>query len=114
MAVLTRVLDWAQAWSEQRVADYLGFYGLAFVPPDGLSRQAWEAQRRERIGRPSWIKLELRELHIVEQQSEQLVVQFTQVYRASNYSDRGVKRLTLVMEDGNWKIAAEKNININQ
>ncbi|MEQ1519418.1 MAG: hypothetical protein ABL931_23330, partial [Usitatibacteraceae bacterium] len=41
--------QWAAAWSQRDVSAYLGFYAQEFIPPDNLSRDAWQDRRRERI-----------------------------------------------------------------
>ena len=56
-ALRSRVEGWAQAWSEQRPGDYLDHYGVEFRPPAGLSRAAWEAERRARILAPRFIEV---------------------------------------------------------
>ena len=54
MAALVR--QWAQAWSDQRVEDYLESYSSGFLPPGGRSLERWQDQRRQRITRPRFIK----------------------------------------------------------
>jgi hypothetical protein len=101
------VIAWAKAWSEQRVEDYLSFYGSAFQPPGGTSRAAWEEQRRQRISTPSRIdvKVALRDVRFVT--PAEVEIDFLQSYSSDRFSDVVVKTLQLVLESGVWKIARE-------
>jgi len=105
MAALAR--DWAQAWSDQRADDYLGFYSRGFLIPGGMSREGWESQRRRRISRPSFIKLSL------EFEASSFIdagrgwIRFRQSYWSNSFSDVVTKRLELIREDGGWKILQE-------
>ena len=99
---------WARAWSEQRVDDYLRFYAADFRPAGGLSRGAWEAQRRKRILRPRRIEVGLSAIEAMPIGVERAQVSFDQSYRSDDYRDAVRKTLELIKEDGSWKILAEK------
>jgi uncharacterized protein (TIGR02266 family) len=103
------VLSWAQAWSGQRVDDYLGYYADEFVPPNGLSRDEWEIQRFNRLRKPAWIKVELNGLRHQPIDAERVSVTFTQAYSSDTFSDSVAKTIELVWEDGGWKIATENS-----
>ncbi|MEE9562314.1 MAG: DUF4440 domain-containing protein, partial [Thermoanaerobaculia bacterium] len=103
------VLAWAQAWSGQRVDDYLGFYAYEFAPPDGSSRDDWERQRFNRLRKPAWIKVELDGLRQQPIGADRVTVTFSQTYSSDTYSDSVAKTLELVWEDGAWKIASENS-----
>ena len=98
---------WAAAWSAQEVDDYLAFYSRGFAPENGLSREEWETQRRDRLMRPSFIIVELSELRADLDDSAAPSVTFTQLYRSNTFTDTVRKTLVLIREDGGWKIARE-------
>ncbi len=105
--ILAMVQAWAEAWAAQDVARYLGFYSRGFRPPDGLDRDAWEAQRRDRLAAPTFIRLAL-----VFEEARSVGVdggwaRFRQSYRSNTYRDVVTKRLELTWEDEDWKIARE-------
>lgn len=108
----TEIVDtlraWATAWSRQRFDDYLSFYAADFEPPDGLDRAAWEAARRERIAAPGWIRVALTLVEVEETGAGTAEARFVQSYRSERYNDLVRKHLTMVREDGEWKIAAER------
>lgn len=106
-AMLAAVKAWAQAWADQRVDDYLAFYSREFEPPDGLGRAEWQELRRQRLTRPSFIKISL-----VFEESRSVGeswgwLRFQQSYWSNTFSDVVTKRLELVWEDGGWKILRE-------
>ena len=105
MAALVR--NWAQAWSDQRVDDYLGFYSRGFLTPGNVSREAWETGRRRRIGRPRFIKLSLEFLESEFIDSSRGWIRFRQFYWSNGYNDVVIKKLELIVEDGEWKILQE-------
>jgi len=102
------VREWAQAWADQRVDDYLGFYSRGFLTPDTLSREAWEVQRRERLSKPRFIKLSVDFLASRWIDAGRGWVEFRQSYWSDTFSDTVVKRLELIHEDGGWRILQEK------
>ncbi len=104
--VASLVQRWAAAWSEQRVDDYLGFYGSDYAP-SGMSRREWESQRRVRIARPDFIDVEVESIAVRPAGSGRVQVRFFQSYRSDSYQDRVVKVLDLEREDGGWKIVQE-------
>ena len=105
--VKAAVLAWAKAWAAKDVPAYLGFYGPGFVPPDGLSRTAWEAQRKERIERPTSIKVEVSFVSVSLQGNEAKAI-FRQAYKSDTLTSNNVKTMRLVRTGDRWLIAAEK------
>jgi len=101
------IRNWAEAWSNQDVSGYLSFYGSEFVPPKGMTRPAWEQNRHERLGAPSFINVGLSNLEIENTGPESAQAKFTQTYRSSTFSDVVEKTLSLRWEDGGWKITSE-------
>jgi hypothetical protein len=102
-------LNWASAWSQQRVDDYLGFYSSEFMPPNGASRKAWEAYRRERLEAPDSIEITITELTEEVLDADRTRVVFIQAYRAGSYSDVVRKTLVMTREEGTWRILSEQS-----
>ncbi len=105
--VLAMVRDWAGAWSDQRVDDYLAFYAPGFQPPEGQSRSEWESHRRARIQGPSFIEVTVENPEILAMEAGSARVQLRQLYRSDTIKVAANKILELVEEDGRWKILAE-------
>ena len=100
--------SWAAAWSSQSVADYLAFYSDAFVPANGMDLTAWRAQRRQRLSRPEFIRVEIRDLETRIDGPERATIVFRQSYQSDTYSDDVEKTLELARLDGSWKILSER------
>ncbi len=107
IAARALALEWASAWSEQRIDDYLGFYSARFQPETGGSRSEWVAQRRSRLSAPNFIEISLSDLESTPGEAGDVTVDFTQSYRSDTYADTVRKTLVLVEESGDWKIARE-------
>lgn len=103
-----RLQAWAAAWREQKVDLYLDHYSPAFRPADGGERAAWAALRRQRLGRPLFIDVQLEEIDIRLLGEDRATVSFWQIYRSDTFSDRVRKTMTWVEENGIWKIVGER------
>lgn len=101
------VQNWAAAWSAKDIEKYLSFYAPQFAPEGGSSRQAWEAQRRSRIGKPKRISVAVSELKIEPVGENRVQVQFQQDYESDLLTNRSTKVLELTAVDGQWRIRRE-------
>lgn len=106
LVVLTR--EWARAWEDQRVADYLSFYTDDFVPTEGSNHSDWQALRRQRILEPSFIRITLSTVGVEPIDENHSRVRFTQSYQSDSLTDHVVKVLDFVWRDSDWKIVAER------
>lgn len=106
-AVLNAVYGWAQAWSQKDTAAYFAAYADDFVPEGGLTRKAWEAQRKDRISRPKKIKVAAQNPQIAPADGGVMRVNFTQAYESDSFSDSVNKVLELKFTGGAWKITRE-------
>jgi hypothetical protein len=104
---LKSVRDWASAWSAQDPRAYLSLYAPAFLPPGGESRAAWEAQRRERITAPDFIRVDIEEPTASLDGDGRVRVTFRQTYRSSQLEVTTRKRLSLVKVGTRWLIESE-------
>ncbi|PPC86712.1 MAG: hypothetical protein CTY37_05235 [Methylotenera sp.] len=105
--VTDAVGNWAKAWSSQEVDKYLASYADSFKPPKGLSRKAWEQQRRERISAPKSISVELANQNVTIVDSSNAKVTFKQSYKGAGKPIRTDKTLLLKKENGSWLIEQE-------
>ena len=106
-AVAEAVQAWAAAWSAQDADRYLSYYAPEFVPEGGVSRAAWEAQRRERIARPKSIQVVVTDLKVTPLGAGAARVTFRQDYRSDSLSNQSVKTLELAQGGGRWQIRRE-------
>ncbi len=107
-AAIDAIRAWAAAWSEQRVDDYLSFYARRFRPPDGLGRDAWETQRRQRLSRPRFIRVTISRLSAQLADDGTVTATFRQGYESDGFADTVTKTMTLAEEDGAWRVLSER------
>ncbi|MGB0213651.1 L,D-transpeptidase Cds6 family protein, partial [Algiphilus sp.] len=89
------------------MAAYLGAYAPDFTPAGGLSRDAWESQRRDRVGAPDTITVRIRDPEIQIVDAERARVVFTQEYDSDSYSDVTNKVLDMRRVGDRWLIIRE-------
>ncbi len=106
-ALTAAVNDWAQAWSSKNLDKYFASYGSNFEPAKGENRKSWEAQRRERISKPSKINVDVSNLKITSVDSNNAKVRFKQSYRADGKPIGTTKTLVMKKDGGNWFIEQE-------
>ena len=106
--VLAALKNWAAAWSAQDVEGYLAHYGEEFRPPKKLSRTRWEAQRRVRLKKPSYIDVTVIDPKVRMDSDDRARLTFVQRYQSSTYGDRVRKSLVMRREAGGWKIVSEQ------
>jgi ketosteroid isomerase-like protein len=106
------IQQWADAWSRRDTAAYLAAYADDFVVPEGMTRAAWEAQRKSRLRRYRSIAVILSDIEISLSGSDQADAVFTQDFLADDYREMEVrKELRLRKVGGRWLIVSEKNAN---
>ena len=106
-AVLNAVYAWSKAWAQKDMTAYFAAYADDFTPEGGLTRQAWEAQRRDRIARPKRIKVNAANPQVGAADGGKLRVSFVQEYESDSFSDQVNKVLELKFTGGAWKITRE-------
>jgi len=106
-AVKGAVEGWAAAWSARDVDKYLSFYASEFKPEGNATRQAWEAQRRERIGKARSIKVAVSAVKVAPLASGRVQVTFQQDYQSDTLSNRSTKVLEMAQAKGQWLIRRE-------
>jgi tetratricopeptide (TPR) repeat protein len=98
---------WAKAWSSQDLDKYFASYAESFIPAKGQSHKDWEKTRRERISRPSSINVDIANLNITMDGTENAKASFKQSYRADGKPIRTDKTLLLKKTNGSWLIEQE-------
>lgn len=99
--------DWAKAWSSKDSVKYTGHYGKDFTPPKKLSRSDWEAQRKVRLNKPRFIKIEISNLKVTMLGDEHARAEFRQSYQSDTYQDEVSKSLILKKVEDRWLITQE-------
>ncbi|NLR75062.1 tetratricopeptide repeat protein [Leeia aquatica] len=106
--VLQATEAWAQAWSKQKVGAYLSAYGSSFKPPRGMSRSAWEAERRERLTASSSISVSIGAPKVSFIDDNTARVTFTQSYKSDTLKTSTGKTLIMTRNGDRWLITEER------
>ena len=106
--VIQAVMSWADYWSAKDVDGYLSHYADEFTLAKGLSREKWSSQRRLRILKPRFIRVEITDPKVTFFGNEHARVNFMQLYQSDIFSDRVKKVLLMKYVAGNWLIVEEK------
>lgn len=107
VAVNAALEQWRAAWSSKNAATYLASYAPDFKPAGGLSRAKWEAQRKERLAKPSFISVKLVDTQVTLSGEKAATAIFTQQYESDTLKEAGRKTLQLGNYDGKWLIREE-------
>ncbi len=105
-AVLQAAKDWAKAWSAKDAKAYLSYYDRDFDVPDKRSRQDWEREREQRLGKGGPISVELENPRVTID-GDRATVRFRQHYRSSGFSGSTAKTLEFVRRGERWRIYRE-------
>ena len=106
--VVKAVNQWAQAWSNNDVAAYLGHYAADFKTPKGESRGEWEKKRKARIAKPRKIDVDIESPKVTFNEAGRVTVTFRQHYRSDTLKVSSTKTLVMVRAGDKWLIQQEK------
>lgn len=102
--VAAAVQAWARAWSGKDIDAYFAAYAPAYTA--GMSRGAWQDDRRAKILGKSWIKVNISDL-VVTVSGARATARFKQGYAADSLSVTSRKTLRLVKSGDKWLIEKE-------
>lgn len=104
---LNTVHAWAKAWSSRDLNRYFAHYHPRFKP-DGLSRQDWIAQRKQRILEKQRINVEVLQPK-VRMDGQTASVTFVQRYRSDGQRELRARKTLVLQQDGQrWLIVEER------
>jgi tetratricopeptide (TPR) repeat protein len=105
--IAAAITGWARAWSGKDVKGYLAHYASDFEVPKGMSREAWEKQRTERIERPKSIEVDAKVVSI-DVKGDHATAKISQDYRSDTFKGHSNKTLKLEKSGGRWLIQQER------
>ena len=107
--VLASVNAWAKSWSDNDIPGYLGAYAADFRTPGGVSRAAWEAERKQRIAKPRQIQVAIESPKVEFDDSGRATVTFRQNYRSDTLKSTNTKTLVMTRAGDKWLILQERS-----
>lgn len=105
--VANRVESWRQAWVEQDVSRYLGYYSPDYASDNYNNHQAWAKSRDRSLTRPNYIRIQLDQIEVVPLTPKTIQVTFWQAYESNTFKDRVRKKLVWQKQNEQWKIVQE-------
>lgn len=108
--IVAAVMNWAKAWSQKDLEHYFAAYGSEFQAPNGQSRKAWEADRKDRIMGKGRISVRV-EQPVIKQDGNTATVRFRQLYDSDRLKSDNTKTLVMTKVSGNWVIKQERSGN---
>ena len=107
---VSHVNSWASAWSKQNVSGYLNAYTAGFRPLNGLSNNAWQTQRNQRLTKPTFIKVKLNNIRTSIINADTAKVTFSQIYQSNTFKDTSKKQILLTRVNNAWRIKEERSL----
>ncbi|BBB30921.1 tetratricopeptide repeat protein [Neptunomonas japonica] len=107
---VSHINSWASAWSKQNVSGYLSAYTAGFRPLNGLSNNAWQTQRNQRLTKPTFIKVKLNNIRTRIINADTAKVTFNQTYQSNTFKDTSKKQILLTRVNNAWRIKEERSL----
>ncbi len=104
------LVRWLDSWSEQNPAAYFSHYSDQYRLELGNSREEWLHNRKSRLLRPDWIKVNIQEVSMRQLAENRVQVKFQQHDRSNFYQDQIWKLLNLINENKGGQILTERSL----
>jgi type II secretory pathway predicted ATPase ExeA len=106
------IQHWVLAWQSQDTSAYLASYVPNISPDSRFDYRRWHRNRMLRILEPKWIKLNIDSMQINSQQADHISMNIWLSYHSQSYSDKTLKRLDWIKQNGRWLISYEHNLQV--
>lgn len=103
---------WTQSWQRQDVDGFFAHYHSEFSSVYADSVAQWRERRRLAINGASDLALSFDSLERLGGSASVQTLRFWLHYRSATYSDDTHKEVILQLQDGQWRIRAERNLRI--
>lgn len=104
--------SWKNSWQAADIPKYFAAYSSAFSPPDNMDLATWKKKRTASLTRPKFIHVTIKDPVVELVTDNHLLITFTQSFQSDTYQDMVVKILTMVKEEGSWKISDERSAQV--
>jgi len=104
-AINTRINSWLKAWSSKDINSYAQYYSEKFRF-GGMNRKAWLKNKQKINNKYKFIKVTAENMRS-DIKNNQCTVTFIQKYKSDAYQAKGIKTITLIRENNEWKIYRE-------
>ena len=101
------IISWAKYWENKDYEKYFNCYEDNYFPKNFQSKKSWESDRKNKIKNKTKIDIKIKDIKIISDFKENILIQFTQAYNSDSFSDVVRKHTTAVIINGNIKITGE-------
>lgn len=106
------VTSWTQSWQTKDMDSFLAHYHRDFSTPYADSVAQWREQRRQNIATVRDLNLSFDRLESRGGSAAVQTLRFWLRYRSATYADDTHKEFILQLQDGEWRIRSERNLQI--
>lgn len=100
------LIDWKKAWESRGIESYIGHYSENFSTR-GMDRNAWKEDKSGKFADLSSVNVTIEDISFRQVTPNKFTIEFLQIYKGDEYSDRGRKTLNLEGCPGDFKIVSE-------
>ena len=101
------IINWARYWENKDYDNYFNCYEDNYFPENFQSRKSWKSDRKNKIKNKNKINIKIKDIQIISDFKENILIQFTQAYNSDSFSDVVRKHTTAVIVKGDIKITGE-------
>ena len=101
------IINWARYWENKNYDDYFNCYEENYFPENFKSKKSWKSDRKNKIENKKEINIKIKDIKIISDFKENILIQFTQAYNSNSFSDVVRKHTTAVIVNGDIKITGE-------
>ncbi len=107
--LIGRITNWAEAWSNRDMEQYLSHYSDQFAPPDGMGLDEWQTQLQQDLDADEQaMEVDVNGFSI-QPDGDTATVSFSRHLRSAHSDHTSLKTLVMKMERGVWRIVRELN-----
>ena len=101
------IINWAKYWENKDYDNYFNCYEENYFPENFQSKKSWMSDRKSKIKNKNKIDIKIKNINIISDFKENILIQFTQSYNSDSFSDVVKKHTTAVVSNGDIKITGE-------
>jgi len=112
ISLLSSLYRWKKAWKNNDINSYLSFYDTSFKRLDGLNYKRFRRYKKRIFNKSEYKQIHFKNINIISyprvEQEDIFLISFDEEYRSASYQFNGEKELYVHLQDGSFKILAER------
>jgi hypothetical protein len=101
------IVNWANYWQNKKYDEYFNCYEENYFPNNFKSKSALKSDRKEKIQNKKNITIKISDINLINYDTKNILIQFTQAYNSDSFSDVVKKHTTATIVNGDIKITGE-------